>query len=181
MPNNRNKVDQNDEYDDDFESKTSVKKQMHALHKLGQKLVGLSDSQLKNIPIDEKLLDAINLARKITKHGGLKRQIQYIGKLMRHVDAGPIEAAINDIENGYQQDNELFHLKEQWRDQLIEGDNEKLSEFYEQYPATDLQRLRQLVRNHKNGKTTDKKKQSARLIFKLVSDQIDSILNDSLI
>jgi len=174
---NKDKLEQKDGFEDDFESKTSVKKQMHALHQLGQKLVALPDSQLKNIPMEEKLLDAINLAKKITKHGGLKRQIQYIGKLMRHVDAEPIEAAINDIENGHKQDSDLFHLKEQWRDQLIEGGNDKLSEFFEQYPTTDLQRLRQLVRNHKNGKTDDKKKQSARLIFKLVTEQIGSKQN----
>ncbi len=178
MANNQDKLEPSDEYEDDFESKTSVKKQMHALHQLGQKLVALPESQLKNIPLDEKLFDAITLARKITKHGGLKRQIQYIGKLMRHVDAPSIETAISDIENGYQQDNDSFHLKEEWRDQLIEGGNDKLSDFFEQYPTTDLQRLRQLVRNHKHGKTDDKKKQSARLIFKLVSEQIDLLQND---
>ncbi|MCP3674229.1 MAG: DUF615 domain-containing protein [Gammaproteobacteria bacterium] len=174
MVNKQDKLVSAGELEDYFESKTSVKKQMHALHQLGQKLVALPDSQLKNIPLDEKLFDAIMLARKITKHGGLKRQIQYIGKLMRHVDAEPIESAINDIENGSQQDSDLFHLKEQWRDLLIKGDNDKLSEFFEQYPATDLQYLRQLVRNHKNGKNEDKKKHSARLIFKLVSELIDS-------
>ena len=167
--------DQVEEHEEDLESKTSVKKQMHALLKLGKKLVALSDSQLANIPLDEKLLDAINLARKITKHGGLKRQMGYIGKLMRHVDAESIQSAIDEIENGYQQDNQLFHLKEQWRDKLIEGDNDEISEFIKQYPSTDIQRLRQIVRNHKNAKTDDKKKQSARLIFKLVSEQIDAV------
>jgi len=153
-------------------SKSEAKRQMLALQVLGEKVVALPDAQLNNIPLDEKLRDAILLARKITKRGGLKRQLQYIGKLMRHVDPKPIEMAIEDIEKGHQEANRLFHQREQWRDQLLTGDNDKVTEFIHQFPDTDMQRLRQLLRNHKTAKTDDKKKQIAKLLFQLVSEQV---------
>ncbi|RLA03519.1 MAG: ribosome-associated protein [Gammaproteobacteria bacterium] len=153
-------------------SKTLLKKEMLALHKLGKKVVSLPDSQLKLMPLDEKLLDAVLAARKITKHGGLKRQLQYIGKLMRHVDPEPIREALLKIEEGQQQDSLLFHLKEQWRDKLLTGESKILTEFFNQYPDTDLQRLRQLLRNYKGAKTEAKKTQAARLVFKLISQEI---------
>jgi len=154
-------------------SKSVIKKEMTALQQLGKKVVALSDAQLKTIPLDDRLGDAIYAARKITKHGGLKRQLQYIGKLMRHIDPEPIRAALAIIESGQQQNTETFKLKEQWRERLLSEGASTLTEFINQYPATDLQRLRQLLRNHKNAKTEDKKIQTARLVFKLISQQID--------
>ena len=153
-------------------SKSAVKRQMLELQELGEKIVALPEAQFKNISLNEKLFDAVSAARKITKHGGLKRQLQYIGKLMRHVDPEPIRQAIAEIEDGHQQESRLFHLKEQWRDDLIMDDNKKLSEFIEMYPSTDLQRLRQLIRGFRNAKNDDKKKQTARLLFQLISEQI---------
>ena len=153
-------------------SKTEVKKEMLVLQKLGIKLVDLPDSQLRNMPIPENLMDSIKLAKTITKHGGLKRQLKYIGKLMRHVDPEPIIQAIDVIENGSQKDKHLFHLKEQWRDKLLEGEKDNLTDFLNQYPSADMQRLRQLVRNYKTAKTEDKKKQLARQVFKIVSELI---------
>ena len=156
-------------------SKTTIKKEMLELKHLGEKVVALSDAQLKKIPLDEKLSDAVMSAKKITKHGGLKRQMQYIGKLMRHVDPEPIRAALEVIENGYAQDSKIFHLKEKWRDQLLIAGKEKLTEFYNQYPDVNLQLLRQLIRNHKNAKTEDKKTLIARQVFKVVAEQIERI------
>ena len=153
-------------------SKSAVKKEMLALQQLGEKIVALADAQFKKIPLDDKLYDAISLARTITQNGALKRQLQYIGKLMRYVDPEPIMAALDEIENGYQQDSRLLHLKEQWRDYLLSETDAKLAEFFDQYPATDLQRLRQLLRNYKHAKSEDKKKQIARLVFKVVAEQI---------
>ncbi|MFT5519787.1 MAG: ribosome-associated protein [Enterobacterales bacterium] len=150
-------------------SKTEVKKEMVVLQQLGIKLVELSDSQLNKIPLPENLIDSIKLAKTITKNGGLKRQLKYVGKLMRHVDPEPIIQAMDDIENGHKKNKQSFHLKEQWRDWLLEGGKDKLTEFLNQYPSADMQRLRQLVRNHNTAKTEDKKKQIARQVFKIVT------------
>ena len=153
-------------------SKTEVKKEMLELQKLGIKLVDLPDSQLKRMSLPENLVDAISSAKNITKHGGLKRQLKYIGKLIRHLDPEPIIQAMDFIENGNQEDKHLFHLKEKWRDMLLEGDNAKLTEFLNRYPDADVQRLRQLIRNHKTAKADDKKSQIARQVFKIVSEQL---------
>ena len=153
-------------------SKTEVKKEMIELQKLGIKLVDLADSQLKRMPLPENLSEAIQSAKNITKHGGLKRQLKYIGKLMRHLDPEPIIQAFDVIENGNQEDKHLFHLKEQWRSKLLEGDNQKLTEFLNRYPEADVQRLRQLIRNYKTAKSDDKKAQIARQVFKIISEQL---------
>jgi len=91
---------------------------------------------------------------------------------MRNVDPEPIEAVLNDIENGHQQANRLFHEREKWRDQLLADSNAKVTEFINQYPDTDMQRLRQLLRNYKTAKTDEKKKQTAKLIYQLIAEQI---------
>ena len=161
-----------DDIEADEISKSTVKKEMLELHKLGVKLVDLPESQLKNMPLSESLLDSIMLAKSITKHGGLKRQLKYIGKLMRHVDAEAIAEAIDFIENGSLQDKMLFKRKEHWRDRLLEGDKEQLTAFLDAYPDTDHQRLRQLVRNFGTAKAEEKKKHTARLVFKIISGQV---------
>ena len=153
-------------------SKTEVKKEMHVLQQLGIKLVDLPDSQLSKIDLPESLLDSIKLAKTITKNGGLKRQLKYIGKLMRHIDPEPIIQAMDMIENGHQENKQIFHLKEQWREHLLEGDKAKLTEFLNLYPHADMQRLRQLARNYKTAKTEDKKKHIAKQVFKIVSELI---------
>jgi ribosome-associated protein len=150
-------------------SKTEVKKEMVVLQQLGIKLVKLSDSQLSKISLPENLLDSIKLAKTITKNGGLKRQLKYVGKLMRHVDPEPIIEAIDNIETGNKKNKQLFQFKEQWRDWLLEGEKDKLTEFLNKYPSADMQRLRQLIRNYNTAKTDDKKKQIARQLFKIVS------------
>lgn len=150
-------------------SKTEVKKEMVVLQQLGVKLVGLSDSQLSKMSLPENLLDSIKLAKTITKNGGLKRQLKYIGKLMRYVDPEPIIQVMDDIANGNKKDTQSLHLKEQWRDWLLEGGKDKLTEFLNQYPSADMQRLRQLVRNHNTAKTEDKKKIISRQVYKIVS------------
>lgn len=154
-------------------SKTAIKKEMLALHQLGKKIVALPKSQLDLIPLEEKLLDAIVAARKITKHGGLKRQLQYIGKLLRHVDTTPIQKAFDEIESGNQKNTELLHMKEIWREQLIVGGKEKITEFLLSYPKTDRQRLQQLLRNYKNANGEEKKKILARRVYKIISEQLE--------
>ncbi|OGA20916.1 MAG: hypothetical protein A3I02_00715 [Betaproteobacteria bacterium RIFCSPLOWO2_02_FULL_67_26] len=80
--------------DGDRPSKTQRKKQVHALQDLGAELVELSAEQLAAIELPESLRDAVEAARRITARGARRRQLQYIGKLMRRVDAGPIRAAL---------------------------------------------------------------------------------------
>lgn len=154
-------------------SKTAVKKEMLELQHLGEKIVGLPDVQLKRVPLETTLYDAILAARKITKRGGRKRQLQYIGKLMRHVDPEPIRNALAEFELGHQSDTKLFHKKENWRDVLLSDNPSKLTEFIESYPDTDSQLLRQSIRSFKTAKSEDKKGKLSRQVFQLVAEQLD--------
>lgn len=122
---------------------------MTALQEIGEKLVDLPAAQLEKIPLDSTLADAIAAARAITSHEGRRRQLQYIGRLMRDVDPEPIQAALEKLELKSRQSKAHFHQVERWRDKLIAEDDDTLQEFLEQYPNADRQHLRQLVRNAK--------------------------------
>ena len=83
--------------DESKPSKSARKREYLALQKLGEELVTLRESDLRSMPLDEDLLEAVQEARRIKAHGALRRQKQYIGKLMRHVDPEPINAALERL------------------------------------------------------------------------------------
>jgi ribosome-associated protein len=130
-------------------SKSHRKREMIALQKLGEALVNLPEAQLDNIPLDEKLFDAITMARSITNFEGKRRQMQYIGRLMRDADVKPIEEALARFQLKHQNSTAQFHQTERWRDKLMAEGDEKIQEFILAFPDTDRQRLRQLTRNAK--------------------------------
>ena len=86
--------------DTDYKSRTRKKKEDRALQRLGEQLVALPSGQLETMELPEELLAAIEFARKIRKHGARRRQIQYIGALMRHIDPQPIKTALDRIRTG---------------------------------------------------------------------------------
>jgi ribosome-associated protein len=86
--------------DTDHKSRTRQKKEDRALQRLGEELVALPSGQLDTMELPEELMAAIELARKIRNHGARRRQLQYIGALMRHIDPQPIEAALGRIRSG---------------------------------------------------------------------------------
>jgi ribosome-associated protein len=86
--------------DPDYKSRTRKKNEARALQRLGEQLVTLPPGQLETLTLPDELLAAIELARKIRRHGARRRQIQYIGVLMRHVDPQPIETALQRIRSG---------------------------------------------------------------------------------
>jgi len=87
---------------DEFASKTKRKQEMHELQALGVALVALSESQLQDMSLETRLHEAVLAARRITSHEARRRQMQYIGRLMRDADAEPIRARLAAIqrENG---------------------------------------------------------------------------------
>lgn len=109
--------------DDDYEyerpSKSARKRESDELQALGEALIELSQSELDALPLPEALRDAVMLARRITAHGGLYRQKQYIGKLMRKIDAEPIRAALAAKRDRERAEALRFRRIEQWRDRLM--------------------------------------------------------------
>ncbi|HEY9147482.1 MAG TPA: ribosome biogenesis factor YjgA, partial [Gammaproteobacteria bacterium] len=107
------------EHDDEeiiFVSKSQLKRESHALQELGEALVELPASKLAQIPMPEELADAVALARKITARGGRKRQLQYIGKVMRQIDPEPIERAMEGLKADSARETARLHKLEQWRE-----------------------------------------------------------------
>jgi ribosome-associated protein len=127
-------------------SKSQRKRESAALQDLGAELVALSKERLKKIDMPENLRDAILDAQRFTKHEARRRQMQFIGKLMRDVDATPLQQAIDEIKGVSDAANIRLQRLERLRLQLLENEN-VLGEIAQEHPGADLQRLRQLRRN----------------------------------
>jgi ribosome-associated protein len=132
--------------DDPSASKTRRKHAMHALQGLGEALVALDPRRLSELELPERLADAILQARGIRAHEGRRRQIQYIGKLMRGVDPVPIQEALERWARGPQEENARFAAVEHWRDRLL-GEPAALNAFVGAYPQADRRRLESLIRD----------------------------------
>jgi len=146
-------------------SKSQIKREMHELQVLGKQLVELSPKQLVNIPISDKLRDAIIVARSL-KHGAIRRQLQYIGSLMPKEDETSIRTMLHKLQQPHKDEIKVFHELEQWRDQLLLGDQDLLNELANRFMNFDRQHIRQLIRNAKKEQEKNKPPKSARLLFK---------------
>lgn len=142
---------------DEIESKSQKKRMMTALQKLGEALVDLPSAQLARIPLEPNLLAEIRMAQSLKSHGAIRRQLQYIGKLMRDVDPEPIQIALEKTQLKSKQSKAHFHRAERWRDQLVAEGDATLEKLVAQFPKTDHQYLRQLVRKAQASAADDKK------------------------
>jgi len=152
-------------------SKTMIKREMHALQEIGETLVGLSPKDLKKIPIDnQELVDTISLARNVNAHGGKKRLLQYIGKLMRKIDSEPIIRALHDLQDGQKEATQHFHQLEHLRDNVVAEGPKGIERIIELYPYADRQHLRQLVLQAKREEKQQKPPAASRKIFKYIRE-----------
>ncbi|MBU3056422.1 MAG: ribosome-associated protein [Pseudomonas indica] len=159
--------------DDDFseeKSKSQVKRELHALQELGERLTTLKPDLLARLPLTDPLRRALAEAPKHTAHIARKRHIQYIGKLMRDQDIDAILALVEQVDASTRQYNERFHALERWRDRLLGGDDEVLDSFVAEYPDADRQHLRQLVRQAQQESARNKPPTAARKIFKYIRE-----------
>lgn len=158
-------------------SKTQLKAEADEKQALGEALLTLRADLMARLDLPEKLIDAIAQAKKITNFEGKRRQMQFIGKLMRPLDTEPIRAAIDEQKNGSAQLTLALHLAEQWRDKLI-ADDDALGDWLTQHPDTDAQQLRALVRQARKDAKPEKPGEaprhgkSYREIFQLVREAL---------
>jgi ribosome-associated protein len=139
---------QEDEETPDFggrPSKSARKREADAAQQLGERLIGLKDSDLATLELPEKLLDAILLAKRITSRGGLARQRQYIGKLMRDIDTAPIEAMLGARTRATAIDAERHKRLEAWRTRLLREGTPALDELMKWRPEADRKSLQALM------------------------------------
>ena len=145
-------------------SKTRRKREMHVLQDIGEQLVQLDLKRLSELGLPETLTDAIHEAKRMHKHEARRRQMQFIGKLMRDVNVAPILEKFDLWSGVTLQHTAWLHLLERWRSRLL-ADEQALAEFGQKYPAADLQHLRILIRNTRKEKLANKPPRSFRGLF----------------
>ncbi len=145
-------------------SKTRRKAQMHELQELGEALVALSAERLARIDLPEPLHDAVREAQRMRTFEAQRRQLQYIGKLMRDADPEPIRAAIAVVRGEAASETARLHRLERLRERLL-ADEDALGEIAAAFPGADLQHLRQLRRNALKEAQMNKAPKSYRAIF----------------
>jgi ribosome-associated protein len=160
-------------------SKSQVKREMTALQDLGAELVALSKDRLAKIDMPERLRDALLDAQRFTKHEAKRRQMQYIGKIMRDIDAMPLQAAMDEIKGKSEAANIRQHQLERLRTRLME-DEAVFGEVARNHPGADIQHLRQLRRNALKEAQQGKPPRAYRELFRELRD-IDgsSVASDS--
>ena len=145
---------------------------MEALQSLGARLVALDAARLATLDLPERLADAVTLARTITRHEARRRQMQYIGRLMREVDPAPIEAALERFAEGPAQDKARFAALERWRTRLID-EPAALDDFVAAHPRADRAALAELIakaRAERGGSSPPHHQRALFRLLKLSSD-----------
>ena len=150
-------------------SKSEIKRDAEQLKKLGAKLVELTQTNLEKIPLDETLLDAVELAQRLQKEAK-RRQLQYIGKLLRNIDVEPIQEALDKLENKHNQQQVILHKLELLRDELIAKVDDALADLLNSDPQADRQHLRNLIRSAQKEKEQNKPPKAYREIFQYLKE-----------
>lgn len=154
----------------DRPSKSQLKRDMHALQELGEALVELPKDALKRMPMPEKLADAVRDARRITDHEGKRRQIQYVGRVMRSLtdtETAALRTALDTQRGVNKAETARLHWIERTRDQLLANDD-ALTAFLRQYPAADIQEGRTLIRNARKEAQLNKPPRYFRELFQWI-------------
>lgn len=171
-------------------SRTDLKRESDGLQDLGEQLLELRDGLFSRLDLPEKLADAIADLKRITNFEGRRRQKQFIGKLMRQLEEGQLQAirdALEEQHKGSARESMALHVAEGWRDDLIAKDD-ALERWVEKYPATDVQQLRALIRQARKDTPPDAAAESRGLaprhgrafrdIFQIVKQQLQEAQGD---
>lgn len=150
-------------------SKSQRKRDMHALQDMGAELVELSPERLGRIEMPEALRSAIREAQRLTKHEARRRQMQYIGRLMRDADPAPIREALDAAKGASAIENARQHRLERLRERLLE-DEAVLTEIGAAHPGADITRLRQLRRNALKDRDEGRPPRAFRELFRLLRE-----------
>ncbi len=146
-------------------SKSQLKRDALAITKLGEQLVALEEKQLRQFSLPENILDAVIATRKIRQHGARKRQLLFLGRLLRQIDASEIDAQLLSVKAQSKEHAQAFQKLEQWRDKLL-ADDQALTTLLNDYPDMDHQHIRQLIRTARKEQQQNKPPASARSLFR---------------
>ncbi len=149
-------------------SKSQVKREMLALQALGEKLLALSADQIKKIDMPPELQEALLFCKTIKKGEARRRQVQYIGALMREIDPDPVQKALDAIERGRIQDVEQFREIERWRDELVKGNETVLEEILDRFPEANIATISRLALDARKEREKGKPPKAFRALFRLL-------------
>ena len=158
-------------------SKTKRKQQMLELQDLGEELVALSKDALKKTPMSDELREAIKEYQRIPTHGAHRRQMQYIGKIMRNEDTAPIVEKLKQLKGSSTAATALLHRIERYRTEMIANDA-AITQFLADFPAVDAQPLRALVRNARKEAEQVKPPKAYRELFQLIKTALETPVDD---
>lgn len=164
--------DTDDEFEDFGPSKSQRKRDSEAAQRLGKDIVELSDSQFRKIPLEGQLKDAIVLARKLNDREGRRRQLQFIGKLMRSEDLAPLQEAMAKLKSQSAKETGFLHLLERWRERLL-SDDSALTELLTLYPHLDGQHVRTLIRQAVKEQEQNQPPKASRVLFRYLRDELN--------
>jgi ribosome-associated protein len=150
-------------------SKSQRKRESSALQDIGKMLVQLPTERVRNLDLPEALRAAVLEAQRISSHGALRRQMQYIGRLMRDVDPEPIVEQLTAIRGASDSAKAEFHVLERWRERLL-ADDAALTDWLAIHPRSDAQQLRQLIRNARREAAEGKPPRASRALFRMLAE-----------
>ncbi|UTW46498.1 ribosome-associated protein [bacterium SCSIO 12696] len=151
-------------------SKSELKRDMLELQQLGETLVELPEKQLEKVTLPDNLSEAVELARRLKHREGRRRQLQYIGKLMRDIEVDEIRQQLEQFDQQSRAFRQQFHQLEHWRDRLIAEGDGALNEWVSEYPQTDRQQIRQLIRQAQKEQSQQKPPAASRKLFKVLRE-----------
>ena len=155
---------------DSRKSKSQVKREMSALQKMGEELVALSKEQIQKLKIADDFKEALLFAKTLKHREARRRQIQYIGALMRGTNLESIEQFLKELAQSRMEENWRFQQLEKWRDGLLNGQEKVLEEVLEKFPAADRKHIRQLIRNNQKEREQQKPPKSSRALFQYLKE-----------
>jgi len=150
-------------------NKSQQKREIQALHEVGQKLISFSDAKLQSMALPAELEKEIIAARSM-KYGALKRQLKLVTKLLREIPTDSIISTVADLDDKKSDLDAYFHRLERWRDRLLLEGADALTEFMQTYPSSDVSQMRQFIRNAAKEAAENKPPKSARALFKLLRE-----------
>lgn len=149
-------------------SRTQKKKAALAAQKLGEQLLSLTDEQLEKLDIPEVLQSAVEQARGIKKHGARRRQLQYIGTIMRQLDTQLLKTGLEAISDQDHEHIRRFKQVEHWRDRLATGGKEHVDELLKACPLMDRKTLMKMVQNCQRAGTGSDTRKAGRALFRYI-------------
>jgi ribosome-associated protein len=157
----------------EFVSKTKKKREMEELQKLGASLVALAPAQLDSLDVPMELLAAVRDAQRIKSHEARRRQMQYIGKLMRSLDPAPVRAALAQLDGRSAAARAEQRELEKWRERLI-GDDAALADFSSQFPQAEIEQIRTLVRSARHEIAERRPPRAQRELFRTLRGYLNA-------